>query len=960
MKKAQLMTCCIIVMLLSTSLFGATTYYSQNSGNPSTLTNWNSSSGGGGSTPSNFTTNGDVFIIQASHTMVTTTSWTIGSGIAGNVVTLQIEGNLSINGNNDAVTISSYSVVYFESTNTVLMAGAGSSGNTFTLSQYATLKTINTHGISGASCSLPAGAANIYVNLNAGANYVFCGSSNQGTLGLPSPLNGGLTISWGSGGVTASASFTMNGALVIDCNNPSTTKGCLDMGSSYVLTMGSAGTTDGVGDVTGTVTRTSFVPATSYTFGSRYTTINFQNVGTLPSSVSVKITIGTAPSWKTSAILRSYLITQTGASADNLMTLKLSYRDAELNSNTENLLDFYDSDGFEHSRSNFDPSSNWVEMSGELTTYVGATKSWTLANSAQSTVTWVGGTSGATTNWATATNWSPAVVPDQNTNVIISTNTYIPTLLTSESVNVKTLTLIGTGYLYGASGSTITIHGGSGAWLQRGYFMSGGCTLVFTNAAATIAGNTNTGTGLYNVTINPGAVLTVGTGAEISISGTITNNGTFNAAQNVNTVDYIGSPQTVLNPNGSTPGYSSLTLIGAGTTTMPATNMNISGTFSISAGTVTALSALTIGGSVNFYGGIFNAGSFTHNVGGNWNSNGTTINSDASTINFNGSGTQTIGGSHMVNFNNITINNTGTIIFNTTNCYFTALSLHAFAGSQTKVSRSSGSYYLSLASLTLEDDAELVVDQGVTMDDNNSATVKRNMGSTGAWHYFCFPITVSNPKFFRSNPTSNYIKWYDEPNDIWHYMGITVPTGDSAYSNKPAWGYALWANTGTSFSFTGTVNNGTISTTVTRTNVASLGQYNGWNLVGNPYPCTLNLASGDLMTTDWIHLDPWAYFWHPGEGGGSYTGGNYDVYGTTPPSGGTTHTQYVPAMQGFFVHVNSGYTSGTYGVGNEHRTFSGEGWLKSQENGKDFIKVKAVSGVNGSTDQVSVYFKPGT
>ena len=928
MKKTLFITCGIIMMLMLGSLLvQATTYYSQNSGNPSTLTNWNSSSGGGGSTPSNFTTNGDLFRIQASHTMVTTASWTIGSGSAGNVVTLQIDGNLSINGSNDAVTISSYSVVYFNSSNTVLMAGAGTSGNTFALSQYATLKTINTHGLSGASCSLPASATNIYVNLNAGANYVFCGSSNQGTLGLPSPLNGGLTISWGSGGVTASASITMNGALIVDCNNPSTTKGCLDMGSSYVLTMGSAATTDGVGEVTGTVTRTSFVAATSYTFGSRYTTIYFQNVGTLPSSVSVKITIGTAPSWKASAILRSYLITQSGASADNLMTLKLYYLDAELNSNTENLLDFYDSDGHEHSRSNFNSSSNWVEMSGEQTTDVGNTKSWSLANSAQSTVTWVGGTSGATTNWATATNWSPNGVPDQTTNVIISSSSYNLTLLTNESVDVKTLTLR-SGYLYGGSGSTITIHGGSGAWLQTGYFMAGGCTLVFTNAAATIAGNTNTGSGLYNVTINPGAVLTVGTGAEISISGTITNNGTFNAAQNVNTVDYLGYGQTVLNPNGSTPGYSSLNLLG-GDKTMPGTNMNISGSFWVNAGTVTALSALTIGGSVNLQGGTFNAGSFTHNVGGDWNSNGTTFNADASTINFNGSGTQTIQGSKHFDFYNVTINNTGTVIFNTSQ-YLICYSVHALSGSQTRISGAS----ITFNDLTLEDDAELVVDQGITLNVNNPATVKRNMVSTGAWHYFCFPVTTSNPKFFYTIPFSNYIKYYNEPTGKFRYIGL-LSGGDSAFSNKQAWGYALWATTGTSFSFTGTVNNGTITTTVTRTSS------NGWNLVGNPYPCTLNLNSVNLMTTDWVHLDPWAYFWNPnGTHTVDYPDGNYSVYGTTPPAGGTTHTQYVPAMQGFFVHVNSGYTSGTYGVGNEHRTFSSEGWLKSQKSGDDFIKVK--------------------
>ena len=87
-----------------------------------------------------------------------------------------------------------------------------------------------------------------------------------------------------------------------------------DGSAMKTLTMGADATTIGAGDVTGIVKRTSFVAATSYTFGNQYTTIDFQNAGTLPTDVSMKITIGSAPSWKTDAVQRIYDMIQSGAS----------------------------------------------------------------------------------------------------------------------------------------------------------------------------------------------------------------------------------------------------------------------------------------------------------------------------------------------------------------------------------------------------------------------------------------------------------------------------------------------------------------------------------------------------------------------------------------------------------------------------------------------------------------------
>ncbi|MFA4917250.1 MAG: hypothetical protein WC560_11360, partial [Syntrophales bacterium] len=149
-----------------------------------------------------------------------------------------------------------------------------------------------------------------------------------------------LTIN-NTSGITADSNFTVIGELNLQSANPSAIKGSLDMGSSSILTMGSSAITTGQGDVTGIVKRTTFVAATSYTFGNQFTTTTFSSGGTMPSELSFKISLGTAPSWKTDAILRTYDIVRTGGSG-NTVTLNLHYLDSELNANPEADLFFWD------------------------------------------------------------------------------------------------------------------------------------------------------------------------------------------------------------------------------------------------------------------------------------------------------------------------------------------------------------------------------------------------------------------------------------------------------------------------------------------------------------------------------------------------------------------------------------------------------------------------------------------
>lgn len=68
------------------------TFYSQGSLDPTVLSSWNTVRTGGGTAPASFTTAGDVFIVQAGHSMVTTRAFTIGG--AGSVLRIEGTGNL--------------------------------------------------------------------------------------------------------------------------------------------------------------------------------------------------------------------------------------------------------------------------------------------------------------------------------------------------------------------------------------------------------------------------------------------------------------------------------------------------------------------------------------------------------------------------------------------------------------------------------------------------------------------------------------------------------------------------------------------------------------------------------------------------------------------------------------------------------------------------------------------------
>lgn len=434
----------------------------------------------------------------------------------------------------------------------------GTNALTGTLSAIANNGTIATQN----TTSLPIPSGKIWSGTGGTINYNAVSAAQTIVAGTYQNLTSSST-----GGAIAEGNLTVNEILHLPTANPSATVGSMAMGS-YTLLMGGNATNSGIGDVTGIITRTSIVANTLYTFGNPYTSIIFPNIGTLPTSLSLKVAIGTAPSWRTGAINRTYDFIQTGASGTKAV-IQAHYLDTELNGNNETkLVDWAyivsSSTTLEQGRSNYNTTENWVQLTnvnvGLYFTGTFGQVLLTLDESATGSLTWNGSVSNS---WTTAANWTPNATPSDFTVVYIpdgATTPNDPTL--NPSVLLGSLNIDAGGILNAPANSQFTINNGAGAWINNGIYNpgSGTSTVIFTSPDATIAGSTN----FNNITINSGATLRPLTDNVMQIAGTFTLNGNFSSGAIQNTVIYSGTNQTVINPNSGLLAYHNLIINGTG------------------------------------------------------------------------------------------------------------------------------------------------------------------------------------------------------------------------------------------------------------------------------------------------------------------------------------------------------------------------------------------------------------
>ncbi len=500
-----------------------------------------------------------------------------------------------------------------------------------------------------------------------------------------------------TGGGVAGGNLTIEETLNLPAANPTATTGSLSTGI-YSLLMGPNAKNIGIGDVSGVISRNVVNAGVEYTFGHKYTSILFTNFGTLPSSLSIKVALGVAPTWSTGAIKRVFDFIQTGGSGTKAV-IKGHYLDSELNGNVESrLVDWTyrtaTSTLGEQGRSNFDTTENFIDLTNVDVAFFSASFGavlLTFDESAAPITTWNGSVS---TSWTTIGNWTPNAVPSDNTIVIIPDAATTPNdPMINPITTLGSLEIQSGGIVNVPANAQLTVNKGAGAWINQGAFNPGTGTsaVIFTNPDTTIAGATE----FNNIIINAGAGLRPLSGNIMRIAGTFTQNGSFYTGSILNTVEYKGAGQTVIVPNGSLrSAYNNLII--SGTSTIFPSSLNITGNY-------------TQNQAVNF---------------------------SSTTLVMAGIGNQTIGGTSVPLFNNLTINNT-----------VGEVSLLSNATVSGTLTLSEGNIIIGTKSLTLGVNP-VVGSFGVTrmIVADNAGKVRRSFTATGS--YF-FPIgeKISNPAY---------------------------------------------------------------------------------------------------------------------------------------------------------------------------------------------------------------------
>jgi len=228
----------------------------------------------------------------------------------------------------------------------------------------------------------------------------------------------------------------------------------------------------------------------------------------------------------------------------------------------------------------------------------------------------------------------------------------------------------------------------------------------------------------------------------------------------------------------------------------------------------------------------------------------------------------------------------------------------------------------------------LILNSGSSLIENSvtNATVKRAVGA-GEWHFISSPMSDAQSAQF----TGRFLQKFDE--STYSYSDIISLTENLT----PMRGYAIWGDGGFTASLSGMLNEGSISIPVSRNNLLVDPKFPGWNLVGNPYPSSVdwNEASGwtktDVNATFYIHV-------------------NATNWATYNPTTGATNggSRYIPPFQGFFVEASA---VGSLGINNAARTHLSNQFFKSPGEVIENLLRLQVSG-NGYTDEATVVFLP--
>jgi hypothetical protein len=204
------------------------------------------------------------------------------------------------------------------------------------------------------------------------------------------------------------------------------------------------------------------------------------------------------------------------------------------------------------------------------------------------------------------------------------------------------------------------------------------------------------------------------------------------------------------------------------------------------------------------------------------------------------------------------------------------------------------------------------IDNGVTYTGGAKAWAYRGV-TQGMWHMLSIPM---QSVMARESFLNYFLQYWLEPANTWKQV-LAMPN-DTALATQGL-GYFLWSDpltppTSGTIKHVGQLNTGSIA----YSNITHTGALNGYNLLGNPYPSSVDLLSAGI--TWGAGLDQVIWIWDP-------IGGSYSSYAI---GSGGTHSQYVPPQQGIWVHkaAEGGTTSLTFQ--NSARVINTENFIKDE------------------------------
>jgi hypothetical protein len=315
-------------------------------------------------------------------------------------------------------------------------------------------------------------------------------------------------------------------------------------------------------------------------------------------------------------------------------------------------------------------------------------------------------------------------------------------------------------------------------------------------------------------------------------------------------------------------------------------------------GTVTVTASLTINNNFTITAGSFTASSGTMTVNGNFSNLGTFIN-NSGTVLFNGSSAQTVSG-NATDFNNITVA-TGAIVSLTS----AQRLLGSFTLNGTGLFNTNNTFTLVSSATATANIATLTTPANFS----GSITMQRYVGGTQGYRYIGAAISGAQlsgltPKVrldgFTGTTKPTYwpnAYFYNETLTGVFSNGWTAPSNvtDPMTAGKGFAVYFYSTNIPLTYDLTGVPNKGNQSLPVSFTNTPNVDD--GWNLVSNPYPSTI----------DWDAVSGWTrtnivgntyYVW-------DNANARYASYPALGP-GVNGGTRYIASSQGFFVKTAAG------------------------------------------------------